>query len=619
MQMQKAIVFEYYINMLKSIHKGFGEDYKKNKITKTSPCEYIYNIIHKYNLCFKRGTEISTNVTYLIKKLKEALDATMKTAPFSRKSQAKIIDGICEKSAKIAINHIKAYANKSTNHTEVFYGCNSEFESYKNGFEQNTPDEIIYESFGIEMYIRACEHVMGIREEIEERKVIDTEELKKEKETLYKKIGGLKEKKGILDKEIEERNRKKEEVIPLIETLKAEKEELEEKINEIKSKHGTLCEYLGREEEIEQKVEEYEEAKKQCELLKKKAGELESNLVKLELNIKTIEKDKEENQNVIKQIKNEKEEAQREMKELGEKTDKLLDDLGPLEAQYIDKLRIFKSIDAEDIRAFYQLSLFESENLDVCYELDISDIQEGVADKIFSGWSQEEDGKAFIAKLFLPDIMSNFIKWITCLFMEAKKVSSPMIKNDIREKYNAIHSELQNVYDREKFNNYVGMSVFWLACVEKVKYLLNGEMIKEMREKTNNLDYNKAEECLIVIVEVMIKGLWHPGYEKLRVSAHKSGLSDLLNVKKMNEEEMRGVLNLANDPEEVVGVRLESAKAYLENEEKVNVRDEIRKIFILPFIEIIKDAKEKNKEDKLIIAMVSAAFIKYLKEYEAYY
>ena len=204
------------------------------------------------------------------------------------------------------------------------------------------------------------------------------------------------------------------------------------------------------------------------------------------------------------------------------------------------------------------------------------------------------------------------------MFREAKKVPALKIRDDIRENYNRTYNELQKLYGREKFNDYVGMSLFWLTCVEEVYNLLVEERIMETKEEKVILDYNKAAKCLTNIAEVMIEGLWHPGYAKLRVSVHKTS-DDIFIVKEMNKKEMREVLNLANDQEEIVDEKLENAKAYLENEEKVTVRDEIRKIFIRPLIKMIEDAKDKNKEDKLIIGMVSAAFIRYIKEYEVYY
>ena len=146
MQEQKTIDFEHYITKLKSIHKGFREEYKAEKITITSPCEYIYNILWKENLYFTDGVT-STNVISLIRELQNTLDGEISKILPSIKS--KVINRICEKSIKIAINHIKKYANKSISHVRDICDI-SEFKSYKNDFKQNTPDKIIYESFGIE-------------------------------------------------------------------------------------------------------------------------------------------------------------------------------------------------------------------------------------------------------------------------------------------------------------------------------------------------------------------------------------------------------------------------------------------------------------------------------------
>lgn len=186
------------------------------------------------------------------------------------------------------------------------------------------------------------------------------------------------------------------------------------------------------------------------------------------------------------------------------------------------------------------------------------------------------------------------------------------VHEEIINNYLSVNNELYKLYDKEKTINYIGMSIFWLACIEEVYNLL----LHDNDEKGKNLDYNKAIECLVKIANFFITKMHE--VSMLRLSVHKSS-NDLLYVKEIIKKEIKTVLNLANDIEKTDAM-LDSTKACLNDKEKFKVRDEIRQIFILPIIKFIDDAKEvKDKEKKLIIAMVSRAFLEYLKKYGVYY
>ena len=161
---------------------------------------------------------------------------------------------------------------------------------------------------------------------------------------------------------------------------------------------------MEKKEEIEQKLLDYEKAKDQSELLEKRIGEREKKLKELETLIKNLEMEREKKQKEIEKIESDKNNLIREIKKFREEKDmlqerknELLKDIGGLETKYVNTMANFKNIETKNIKELYQLSLFES--LDEGYELDITDVMEGVPDKIFSGCSYEEDGKVITPKI----------------------------------------------------------------------------------------------------------------------------------------------------------------------------------------------------------------------------